>query len=55
VTAAMGQEVVDNVITRTAVIGLDREFGRRLRTTGVDLTSDAQLADLVQQALSVKF
>jgi DNA repair exonuclease SbcCD nuclease subunit len=50
VTAAMRQEVVENVITREVASVLDREFGRRLRTTGVDLASDAQLADLVQQA-----
>ena len=50
VTAAMRQEVVENVITREVASVLDREFGRRLRTTGVDLASDAQLADLVQHA-----
>jgi exonuclease SbcD len=50
VTAAMQQEVADNVITREVASRLDREFGRRLRTTGVDLASDAQLAELAQQA-----
>lgn len=50
VIGAMQEEIDDNVIARGVASGLDREFGRRLRATGVDLVSDAQLADLVQQA-----
>ena len=50
VTAAMQREVGANVITREVAAGLDREFGRHLRAAGVDLASDAQLAELARQA-----
>lgn len=50
VAAAMHDELSGHLVTREVASVLDREFGRRLRSAGLDLADDAQLADLAVQA-----